>query len=202
MNEALRQATADSHGRIESLLQFEGHFTLSHYERVMSGFTAFLLAWEPMIAQRLAPDAKPWFAGRVRGPFAIRDLAALRLSQPAPARLCIDLDGPAEVFGSMYVLEGSALGGQVISRRLAEQHGLGSSNGASYFAGWGQETGAMWREFRERMAREVQDTPANCSRSCAAAVQTFEALIAVFGQALATAPPQERAGVVASAARA
>ena len=194
MNDALRLATADSHGRIESLLQFEGDVTLDHYQRVMSGFTAFLLAWEPLIAQRLAPDARAWFAGRVRGGFAIRDLASLRLPQPAPARLRIDLDGPAEVFGSMYVLEGSALGGQVIASRLAGQHGLGPSNGASYFAGWGQETAAMWREFRERMAREVRDTPANRARSCAAAVQTFEALIAVFGHALATGTSRERAG--------
>ena len=43
----------------------------------------------------------------------------------------------------------------------------------------------MWREFRERMAREVECTPANRARACAAAVQTFEALIAVFGHALA-----------------
>ena len=194
MNEALRHATADSHGRIESLLQLDGSFTLDRYQRVVSGFAAFLLAWEPMIAQRLAADTRPWFAGRVRGPFALRDLAALRLPQPAPARLRIDLEGPAEVFGSMYVLEGSALGGQVIASRLAGQHGLGPSNGASYFAGWGQETGAMWREFRERMARDVRDTPANRVQACAAAVQTFEALIAVFSHALATETPRERAG--------
>ena len=194
MNDALRQATAQSHARIESLLQFEGDFTLGHYQRVMTGFAAFLLAWEPMIAQRLAPDARPWFARRVRGPFAIRDLAALGLTQPAPARLCIDLDGPAQVFGSMYVLEGSALGGRVIARRLAGQHGLGPSSGGAYFAGWDQATGAMWLEFRERMAREVAGTPANRARACAAAVQTFEALIAVVGQALAPEALPESAG--------
>ena len=200
MIEALRQATAPAHVRIEALLQLGGDFTLGHYQRVMCGFAAFLLAWEPMVGDRLPPESGSWFADRTRGSLALRDLVALRLPQPAPARLCIELPGLAAVFGSMYVLEGSALGGQVVCRRLAQLHSMGHSDGAAYFAGWGKETGAMWREFRARMAREVDDTQANRRQACAAAVQTFDSLIAVFDDTLATPSPQESAIAMASAA--
>ena len=46
----------------------------------------------------------------------------------------------------MYVVEGSTLGGQVISRVLQEVDWV-PAGGIHYFIAYGARTGAMWREF-------------------------------------------------------
>ncbi|WP_053076698.1 biliverdin-producing heme oxygenase [Caenimonas sp. SL110] len=188
MIEALRSATARSHDRIESVLQLEGDFSLAHYGAVLQGFAAFLDTWEPGVSNALPPHLKPWFAARTRGDMVRRDLVSLQLARPAPARLEIDLASPAAVFGSLYVLEGSALGGQVISRRLLEVHGFTPDHGAAYFNGHGAQTGRMWREFRQRLDAEVDDCDANRAIASAVAIQTFDALTGVFIEALTPYP--------------
>jgi heme oxygenase len=86
----------------------------------------------------------------------------------------------AQVFGSLYVIEGSALGGQVIAPKLARELGLQPGGGASYFHGFGSDTGGMWRDFRTVLAREVEATDNAVQQACQAARDTFQALINVF----------------------
>jgi heme oxygenase len=89
----------------------------------------------------------------------------------------------------MYVLEGSALGGQVIARALRERWALGPHNGAAYFGGHGADTGACWADFRRRLAQEVDaHDAAACRSACAAAVATFTALQRSFEQVLSDEP--------------
>ncbi|MES2784137.1 MAG: biliverdin-producing heme oxygenase [Pseudomonadota bacterium] len=188
MIEVLRSATALSHRRIESVLQLEGDFTLAHYGAVLQGFAAFLDAWEPAVARQLPSHLVPWFAARTRGQMVRRDLVALQLPHPSRANPEIDLASPAALFGSLYVLEGSALGGQVISRRLLQLHGLTADRGAAYFNGHGSDTGRMWRQFRNLLDAELVDSQANRALASASACRTFDALTDVFTQTLAPYP--------------
>jgi heme oxygenase len=52
-----------------------------------------------------------------------------------------------QLVGLLYTIEGSSLGGQVISRHLATQHGLTPTNGARFFFGYGEQIPQFWREF-------------------------------------------------------
>jgi heme oxygenase (biliverdin-IX-beta and delta-forming) len=79
-------------------------------------------------------------------------------------------------------MEGSALGGQYITRNLA-QAGLHPASGAAYFHGWGDATGAMWREARQVLARELA-SPAATGQACAAARHTFDTLSALLERTL------------------
>ena len=54
---------------------------------------------------------------------------------------------PAKAFGTLYVMEGATLGGQVINRHLKEHLGLTPENGGVFFNGYGQMTGPMWKAF-------------------------------------------------------
>ena len=122
-------------------------------------------------------------------PFMERELLALDVQadvESVEARDAVPLQwhGVEEVFGSMYVVEGSALGGQVLARGAARRLGLGPEHGAAYFHGWGDATGAMWRDFRLCLDRAVGSAEPMQARACAGAVATFDALIAVFRRAL------------------
>jgi len=53
----------------------------------------------------------------------------------------------AEGLGCLYVVEGSTLGGQVITRQLLKSLGLTAENGVAFFNGYGAETGLRWKAF-------------------------------------------------------
>ena len=70
------------------------------------------------------------------------DLHALATALPAPQSL-----GLGHGFGCLYVLEGSALGGRVISKRVKQTLGLGPATGGAYFHGLGRQTASHWSDF-------------------------------------------------------
>lgn len=183
---ALRQATADRHRSIEALLALDSPLDTDRYGRVLQGFGAFLAGWEPLVLAAVAPADAAWVSARSRQPMLLADLQALGLSLPhrlAPLRLP-SLPDAASAWGSMYVLEGSALGGQVIAKSLERQLRIGRSSGAAYFHGWGDATGAMWKQFRDRIEHEVGGDDAATRRACQAAVATFDCLMDVFAVVL------------------
>lgn len=180
----LRAATRIHHDRIEQLLALDGPMPLARYATVMVGFERFLVRWEPEVREALPVRLHGWLAERQRSGFVAQDLALLAPHLPAlPERAvprCLPVPTLAAAFGSLYVIEGSALGGQVITPRLKRDLGLEPGRGASYFHGFGERTGGMWREFRLRAAAEIGDSAAQRREACRAAAQTFDALIATF----------------------
>jgi heme oxygenase len=184
---ALRQATGQRHARIEALLRLDAPMPLSRYRAILRGFHEFLACWEAAVQAALPERLQAWFDARRRGAFAARDVAWLEAPPSAPlaerARRAVaglPLAGVATLFGSMYVIEGSALGGRVIAPGLARELGLGPGRGASYFHGYGEHTGAMWREFRQRAASEVGGDAEAVRAACRGAERTFDALLHTF----------------------
>ena len=82
----------------------------------------------------------------------------------------------AQVLGALYVLEGSTLGGQVITRQLAKA-GIGQRR---YFAGHAERTGPLWQSFCQLLAAEATDD--NQAEIVQSAIQTFQALHAWIEQ--------------------
>lgn len=191
----LRRCTAPLHDEIEALLRLETPMPLARYGRILRGFHEFLQLWEQRVRHALPEPLRPWFDARRRAPFAAHDLAALALphddTMRAAARASqhrLRLDSPAAAFGSLYVLEGSALGGQVLTPMLLARHGLTPERGAAYFHGFGERTGAMWREFRQLADAQAGADETDRDAACHAAVQTFHALIETFASVGAGAP--------------
>ena len=61
--------------------------------------------------------------------------------------------------GALYVTEGSTLGGQLISRHLAQRFGWKNGEGHRFFSCYGAETGRMWASFREELTRLSEPSP-------------------------------------------
>ncbi len=160
---------------------------LPRYATVMAGFDAFLGAWEPRVDVALPDRLQPWFSKRRRHLFAradVRWLAARSVHALHPMRAdavaALPLHDIASVMGSLYVIEGSALGGRVIGPRLEKMLGLVPGRGADYFHGFGDATGAMWRDFRLTASQEIGDSPHAIDQACEAARRTFAAMTDVF----------------------
>jgi heme oxygenase (biliverdin-IX-beta and delta-forming) len=183
----LRQCTGPLHDRIEALLQLEAPMPLSRYGQIVRGFHEFLQLWEQRVRFALPDALKPWFDDRRRAPFAAADIEMLALPEAPDLRQAaravqslIRMDSPAVAIGALYVMEGSALGGQVLTPRLAQHLGLTPDHGARYFHGFGERTGAMWREFRQTAQQHVGTDPVAVAEACRGAQQTFQALIDLF----------------------
>jgi len=170
---ALRVGTRAEHERVERLLRLETPMSMQRYTTVMAGFDAFLAAWEPRIADALPERLKPWFSERRTG---VQPLQAMRVD----AVHALALDETAATMGSLYVLEGSALGGRVLCPQLRQTLGVGPGRGCDYFEGFGDATGAMWRDFRQVSSEEIGDSPQAVAAACEAAKNTFEAMLDAF----------------------
>jgi heme oxygenase len=177
----LREATAGHHARIESLVGLGGPFGRPHYGVVLQGFGAFLHGWEPAVARVLPRRLLPWFSRGRRAFLVDRDLAVLGLPVPGAGLAAVPaLDDAAEALGSLYVMEGSALGGQLIAASLRHRLRIDADNGGAYFNGCGSGTAARWREYRQIVQVELDPDARGRARAADAAVRTFEALIATF----------------------
>lgn len=183
----LRLTTRVEHDRIERLLRLTEAMPLERYAAILGGFDAFLRVWEPRIHAALPERLQGWFRPRRRGGFASADVEWLRseadIDLPdleARAAAVLPLGDLPLVFGSLYVIEGSALGGRVIAPHLKRTLGLDQGRGASYFHGFGGETGVMWNNFRTLAALEIGESPRGTVLACQSAKRTFTALIEVF----------------------
>ncbi len=155
-----------------------GSFDRATYLRQLERFYGFWQGWQPAVATLLRDE--DFLRPRRRLDLLAADLSSLGLSRDAVAALptCAapELGSAAAAMGSLYVMEGSTLGGRVILRHVEPHLGGG---GCSYFTGYGDGTAAMWRSF---VARLDQWPAAEAERIVGGANMTFEHLEWWFAQ--------------------
>ncbi len=172
----LRFVTRPAHDRLDGTLGLlDERLGLDTYRRVLERFYGFWRGWEPQVAA-LFQDAA-FLDPRRRMHLLRADLTTVGLSahavQMLPACPLPILRDAAEALGSLYVMEGSTLGGRVIERNVERCLGLDGRRGCTYFAGYDTDTGRMWRSF---LARLDLAPVADAERVADGAVATFERL--------------------------
>jgi heme oxygenase len=178
LRQALRVATAEAHAELEAALDLVGRVPdRQSFVRVLERFLGFHIIWELAIRQHA--DLRSFHEPRSRLPHLRRDLAALGRTNAEQAALpaCASAEGLADsaaaAIGSIYVLEGSTLGGQVISRALAGADWT-PRGGLTYFNPYQARTGEMWRAFGTWAESRV--APAERDEAVAGANRTFALL--------------------------
>jgi heme oxygenase len=152
LGETLRNATRSSHHGIDHhpLLTplVRPELSLEHYGRVLRSFLWLYTPLQDDFALRIE-QAGGGFELADRIGWLNTDLASLGLARDLPADAWQPpvISSTAELVGALYVIEGSTLGGQVISRQISASIGLTASRGARFFNGWGEQTEARWQAF-------------------------------------------------------
>lgn len=106
------------------------------------------------IEQNVFPQLKtqlPDIDQRHKLPLLEEDLSFLGASLPDNIPGMDAANDPGFLLGIMYVTEGSTLGGRVILKNVQKKLGLQPGQGATYFAGYGDDTAKMWKEFLGRL---------------------------------------------------
>ena len=146
----LRTETASYHATIEAQMPLlDPEMSLQTYVRLLQSFWGYYSPLEDRLRSQCFEGRYVW-SDRQKTPRLIVDLLALGASTTGLAR-CENLpclDSTAEVLGCLYVIEGASLGGQIIAKHLNANLGLTPETGASFFSGYGVNTGAYWLAFR------------------------------------------------------
>ena len=102
-----------------------------------------------------------------------RDIAVLGGSIGPPAPAVHDRPDTAAALGWLYVVEGSTLGGAVITRALAR---LRPGLRLECFAPYDEGPGPMWRDFQAKLEQWQAGDDLRAERVASAGVATFAAL--------------------------
>ncbi len=174
----LRRSTRHQHARLNRhplLAQLlSPQLTLSSYHHLLKRYAPFYQACD----QRFLQGIKVFnldldFTPRLKTGWLSQDLAFFNDSSPIlPPELPPLLSAP-QLIGEIYVLEGSTLGGQLISRHLEAQLALTASSGARFFNGYTHLTDAYWKDFSQFLERHLSHE-ADLVEACGAANQLFK----------------------------
>lgn len=181
--ETTRAKTRRLHDQLEEVLGLERIVrSEADYKEVLQRFYSL---WKPLedllLASPLLSETGLDLGTRMRSDRIVADLDSLKSEGElyiAPVSW-FELD-KAQGAGVLYVLEGSTLGGQVISKRLQEDLGIGPETGGSFFAAYGDRNREMWRSFLDWAEKSV--APNEISDATEFAVKTFELFVGWFRQ--------------------
>ncbi len=176
----LKESTRHQHENVEGSVDVMNQmFSLDDYKKLIARFWAFYAAYEPTLPYEELKDAGFDYDQRRKLHWLEADAKILGMDNPAHFDGLPNVSTLPKAFGSLYVVEGSTLGGSVISRHLNQHLGLTPENGGSFYASYGPMVGPMWKQFGEAITAYAGDG-ANDDEIVGAAVETFDSINALF----------------------
>jgi heme oxygenase (biliverdin-IX-beta and delta-forming) len=170
----LRASTEEEHRELEDTVAISSHLTsVESYRRLLEAFYGFVAPIEAALARHDWEDLGVEFSERRKLPLIEADLRELG-SDPDKVPHCEGLPefaDKAAACGAFYVMEGSTLGGQHISRMARNIPG----SALRYFQSYGERVGEMWKAFGASV-NEFAERCGNTSRMVEGARATFVAL--------------------------
>lgn len=152
----LKEKTRDVHTDLERTLL--SHIQLVHNVERYASLLTLMYGYYAAIENRLDSfrAAIPDYDRRRKSQAIVGDLT--KLAHPVDGiALCVDIpiiNSIPQALGAMYVLEGSTLGGKVISKMLSKQ--LPSiANSLTFFQGYGDDTMGMWQKFKQYLHQMI-----------------------------------------------
>jgi heme oxygenase len=177
----LRQQTEESHLRLEenkySKALLEPSVARADYRDYIARLYGVTKACEndifPLIHFALTDVNERYKSGMI-----LEDLKKTGVSEDEISNLPVYKFNPtdtAEALGIMYVLEGSTLGGKILYKHVNQYLGIDAETGASYFYGYGQKTGILWKNFITALADYA--VKENCEQKItSSAISAFTAI--------------------------
>lgn len=178
----LKAATQPYHQALERQINLDAlSASLANYRRLLQRFYGFYGPGEAQLATLpWSTVGFPWSA-RQHSPTLAADLQWLGETPATLATLpcCLDLPRLATIpqaLGYLYVVEGSTLGGQLISRHLQAHWPILQEAGCQFFQRYGAQVGVMWRAFSHFVNDYIAQNPNAEAPMVECACVTFQRL--------------------------
>lgn len=177
----LRTETHDIHVALERALNLlNPALTFADYSQILERFYGYYAPLERALRQLPAPSAwRQLMSQRWKTAALEADLNHLGARTNEVERLPQAANLPpmanhADAMGALYVVEGSTLGGAVLSRHFADRFGLSRDRGLAFLNVYGDRTGEMWQRYLAALM--PYDNAHDAERVVAAAKATFLSL--------------------------
>jgi heme oxygenase len=155
IHELLKQSSRACHASLENKLRLlvKDEISITQYAAVIEKFYGVYRPIEKGLSS-IDDWGDPEFNlhRRLKLPLLVKDLSFLSVEPEAIERLprcedIPDLKTVSEALGCLYVLEGSTLGGRVITGHLRRSLQLDENRGCAFFSSYGEGVGQMWSSF-------------------------------------------------------
>ena len=153
LSEELKLNTKQQHQLLEKKMvaQMKSITTTNEYAKLLSLFYSFFGGLEAAIDKYLDSSLLPDYPLRRKSAALALDLN--NLSNPLPV-IAFKNDLPEikdhlQSIGALYVMEGSTLGGRIISKMMLQQLNLVEMDSLTFFNGYGEQTMSMWQIFKQ-----------------------------------------------------
>ncbi|WP_454804142.1 biliverdin-producing heme oxygenase [Mucilaginibacter phyllosphaerae] len=174
LSDKLKEETKTNHQILEKALvgQLKAVRTTQEYANLLKLFYGYFGGLETRINEVIDTNLLPDSTERRKTQAIADDIKALGGEAPdtATGDDLPTINIHLEALGALYVIEGSTLGGKIISKMMQQQ--LGLVTGFSFFAGYGEKTEQMWDVFKQALNRQAEN-PEQEAVVIAAANQTF-----------------------------
>lgn len=175
LSERLKQQTKSNHQQLEKVLvsKLRAMRSTDDYAGVLKLFYGYFGGLEGEINKVIDTSLLPDSAERRKTQSLADDLEFLGASVPekADGDALPVLNSHLQALGALYVIEGSTLGGKIISQMVQKQLGL-TDGGVSFFTSYGDRTEQMWENFKNALDYQAVN-PEQEAVVITAANQTF-----------------------------
>lgn len=153
LSEKLKEATKTNHQLLEKKLitNIKSIRTKQDYTALIALFYGFFGGMEKQINKEIDTTQLQDYAERRKATALANDLDQLGAVKPTLAsdKEIPQISNHLQALGAFYVMEGSTLGGKIISKMIRQQIGEPDMEGLSFFNGYGEKTDAMWQTFKD-----------------------------------------------------
>lgn len=168
LRDQLRHETRQEHHDLEKALDlFSAQFNATDYRNLLAKFFDFHIAFDAYLtvkAHEGISATKFYLEGRSKKDWLAQDVNFLGMDNLANIRrlshddFAFLLPSTEHIWGAIYVIEGSTLGGQILARHFTKTLGLFPEAGLRFFTAYGSETKAKWNDtLRQLDALAIQD---------------------------------------------
>jgi len=178
---ALRETTSHVHQSLERTVDLPSRLeSTPKYRALLEAFLGFYEPVEEHLRQVGELEVTGITQERLRKTEHLKsDLAAMGTTAASLAlvprcRHLPPLESVSQALGTMYVLEGATLGGQVVRREIEQR--CREIPAHSFFSSYGDRVGAMWKAFGGCVTNAVQRNVGSDAIILASARATFLAL--------------------------
>ncbi len=185
----IKQSTQPLHDKIEQNMfvkdLFSSEPTKESYKNWLLKFYGFYIPVEAQFNHFAELAAEPVnFPERVKLPLLENDLNYLGVDQDAltQAPRCEaypELNNIYEALGCLYVLEGSTMGGQIMSRKVKTVFDFEEDKGNLFFKAYGKDSKRMWEIFKNFL-NEYPMNDVQQQQTLDSATHTFKSLMEWF----------------------
>lgn len=157
----LKEHTSANHLLLEKKLvsSMKSITTIEDYTRLLKLFYSYFAALELPINLYLDPLFLPDYADRRKTEDLVSDLKLLGDLPPAlmDESQLPEIKNNLQALGALYVIEGSSLGGKIISRMIRQLLERTEPGGFTFFESYGDDSPAMWEKFKVALDKPLKE---------------------------------------------